>query len=502
MRKKLMSLIIIFTFVFTFSVIKVNAEDAILGETLVYKYGRIEDLPTQFVKGSELKFYEYEGELIPDFRHYFEVYDNAETILNMHAVGEAIDLGGYVWEMDFDIDVVGEYDISLSYDGVTGLKSETITLEVILEDIEGPEIFILGGNFNKTRIENPDDFLSEFNTYLRRVRVYDKVDGVISITIDDFLEENIETLRTANLRDTVALTLNVKDTAGNISSETVTLKIVDLKAPNIHNATTITTKKGQRVNLTRHLSFSDNYSEESYIRENARYEIYSTLVVKNIWEAGARREKPSEGKEIKNYLRLTDAGLNSFVDYLSATYSTVYVVGDYYEITDNAGERNFVYISKKEETLDSSEIKRNVWEITSDKRKVTGRRLAKYETFDLSREELLEYVSTEHEEDFKVHDYYQVLDLTADSKYFVYIKETENIYRDKHEQPIIDFNKVGVYYVRVEAEDEAGNIASAVYRIVVTNGLSLMQGVLIINGIVLAIGTVGVIVFIVFRRRQ
>ncbi len=499
MRKKTISLVAILVLVFTFSITTVKAQDAILGETLVYKYTHIEDLPVQFVKGSEIKTYEYEDEIIPDFRHYFQVYDNAQTILNMHSISGEVDLGGYTWDMDFDIDTIGVYEISLSYSGVTGFKSETIELEVIEEDTEGPEVFILSGNFNKTRIENPAEFLSEFNNYLRKSRVYDKVDGVIQITIDDFNEEDIETLKTADLREAVLLTLNVEDSAGNITEETVTLNIVDLKAPNIHNATTVTTRKGQRINFTSHLSFSDNYSAPSEIIKN--YEVYSTLVVKNIWEAGVRRANPSEGTEIKNHLRLTTDGIDGFAEYLEVNYPTVYVVGDYYEISSLEEETSYVYISKKE-TIEDSELPINVWEITTDKTKATGRRLERFETFNMSQQELLDYAKSEHEEGFRVNDYYQVLDLTTENRYFVYIAETDNIYRDKHDQPIIDFDEVGVYYVRVEATDEYGNIASAVYRVVVADGLSLMQGVLIANAVVLGIGIIGVGFFIIFRRRQ
>ena len=60
MRKKTISLVAILVLVFTFSITTVKAQDAILGETLVYKYTHIEDLPVQFVKGSEIKTYEYE----------------------------------------------------------------------------------------------------------------------------------------------------------------------------------------------------------------------------------------------------------------------------------------------------------------------------------------------------------------------------------------------------------------------------------------------------------
>lgn len=499
MHKKIISLITIFVLIFTFSVTTLFAEDAILGETLVYQYTYIEDLPVEFVRGSEILTYEYEEEVIPDFRKYFEVYNNAQTILNMHSVAGEIDLGGYVWDMDFDINTVGIYLISLEYSGVTGTKRESIELSVIEEDLEGPEVFISGGNFNKTRVENPNEFTTEFNNYLRRARVYDKVDGVIEVTIDDFDEEDIESLRTANLGDEVVLTLSVQDSAGNITTKEVTLKIVDLKAPNIHNAKTLTTQKGKRISLTAHLSFSDNYSEVSNIKRS--YEIYSTLVVKNNWETGLSRAKPSEGTRIKNYLRLTNEGLEGFVSYLVNTYPTVYVVGDYYEAVDADNKTNYIYISEKA-SVEGLDVLQNNWQVTTDKKKATGRRLERFETFSMSQAELLDYVKVEHESGYRVNDFYQVLDLTTENRYFTYIKDTENVYRDKHDQPVIDFDKVGVYYVKVIAEDEASNVASTFYRVVVADGFTLMQGVLIANMVVLVIAAIGIIAYVSFRRRQ
>ena len=149
--------------------------------------------------------------------------------------------------MNFDINTVGTYQVTLSYTGVTGSRSETIELEVIEEDIEGPTINLVGGNFNKIRVENRDEFLAEFNQYLRRARVYDSVDGVIKVTIDDFDVDDIENLRTADLRANVDITLTVEDKAGNEATKTVTLTIVDLKAPNIHNVRTLTTQKAEEL---------------------------------------------------------------------------------------------------------------------------------------------------------------------------------------------------------------------------------------------------------------
>ena len=197
---------------------------------------------------------------------------------------------------------------------------------------------------------------------------------------------------------------------------------------------------------------------------------------------------------------MTNAGLDSFLTYVETNYPTVHVVGDYYEIKDN-NQMHYVYIARKE-AVEGSEVDTNVWEITTNKTLATGRKLESFETFEMSEAELLDYAMVENEEGFRVNDYYQTLDLTTNKKYFVYIKETENVYRDKHEQPTINFNKVGVYYVKVNVADEYGNTASAVYRVVVADGLSFTESILIVNGVVLGVAAIGVVMYIVFRRRK
>ena len=84
----------------------------------------------------------------------------------MHSVGGAIDLGGYTWDMNFDINTVGTYQVTLSYTGVTGSRSETIELEVIEEDIEGPTINLVGGNFNKISVSFSDIYMININLFV------------------------------------------------------------------------------------------------------------------------------------------------------------------------------------------------------------------------------------------------------------------------------------------------------------------------------------------------
>lgn len=495
MRKKIFSLVTLLMLLVSLSTTKLFSKDSILGETLVNIYTYVEDLPEQFVKGSEIPKYEYGGEEVYDFRHYFEIYDNAEVILNMHNIGGEIDLGGYVWETDFDIDVVGVYTVTLNYDGVNGLRTNSIQLEVIEEDVEKPEIFMIDRNFNIVRKEDEEDFIKEFDRFIYSIRVYDKVDGVLEVSIDDFDQTQIEELRNANLRDKVSMTLNIKDNANNESSKTITLTVVDLRAPNIHNIKTVTTKKGKRINYTNHLDFTDNYTERENIQRT--YTIYKTLVEKNIWELGDRRKSQSEGKEIKNLINLTENGIDAFIEHLEGNYPTVHNIGDYYEIVDEA-ETTFVIINDK--VLDGEGNLINQWESSSTKDRAKGKRLESFIITDKSRVQLKEAIESEHETGLKVNDYYRVLDLETDKRYYVYIKEKENELRD--EQQTINFNEAGVQYVRIEAMDEFGNKAQATYRVVVEDGITFMQGILIVNGIVFAVAGIGVLVYYITRKRK
>lgn len=495
MRKKLFSLVTMFLLLVSFSSTKLFANDGILGETLVNVYTYVEDLPQQFVKGSSIKLYEYGGEEVYDFRDYFEVYDNAEVILNMHNISGEIDLGGYVWETDFDIDVVEVYTVTLTYEGVTGIKSNFFELEVIEEDVELPEIFMVDRDFNIVRRENEQDFLREFNHFVDRIRVYDKVDGVIDINVNHFDETQLESLRNADLRDKISITLKIKDNAGNEASKTVTLTVVDSRAPNIQNIKTVTTKKGKRINYTKHLKFVDNYTDSEDIQRT--YTIYKTLVKKNIWELGDRRASQSEGKELKNFLTLTSSGLNSFIDYLNTHFSTVYFIGDYYELIDN---ENVTYVAITNKVDDGEGNTINQWESSTNKSIAKGRRLERFILNEMLKEEFYQSVKDEHETGFKVNDYYKVLDLTSGKRYYIYLKEKEDELRD--EQQSINFNEVGVQYVRVQARDEFGNTASATYRVVIENGITFFQGILIINGIVFAVAAIGVGVYYITRRRK
>lgn len=504
MRKKIISLLTITLLLFSFIGLKVYANS--LGETIVEESEFLHDLPTQFVKGSEMATYVYEGEKVLDFRAYFEVHDNAVTFLDMYDREGPIDLGGYVWETNFDIDEVGVYDVTISYVGVDGYRSATVELEVIEEDTEGPTIFVASGGpgrkFNKTRVENYDDFLNEFEAYLRRarVRVYDTVDGLIQVTVDNFDEDDIEALRKADLKDVLNLVLEVEDKAGNVSSVTITLEIVDEKPPNIHNAVTITTKKGVPIdNLIGHLSFSDNYTDAEKVREDATFEVFETLVVKNIWVAGARRASQSKGDMLKHYLNLDENGLDGFVEYLETTYPTSYVIGDYYKVIVDENTTKHVVITEKELIDD---LNYNVWEIVDEDTKATGTLLGELEVFDLSQTELLNHVNEKYVEGFRVDDYYRVLDLPTNNRtYYVYIKETEDTYTDLIEDGAIDFDEVGVRYVRVTAVDEYGNQSSAVFRVVITDGFSLLHTILIVNGVILGVAAIGISIFVLSRRR-
>lgn len=499
MRKRILTILVAVTFVFTMFTVNLKADGVIMGETIVYLYNNISDLPQQFVKGSEMATYEYGGEEVYDFRDYFVVYDNTITILDMHSLEEGIDKGGYVWNTDFDIDVAGVYEIELSYEGVTGHKSNSVELEVVEEDIEAPEIFMQDGKFNKTREENVADFEREFASFLNRIRVYDKVDGIIEITKDDFDEELIESLRVAPLHATVEVTLTVVDEAGNEGSKTVTLSVVDSRAPNIQNVKTITTRKGKRINYVNHLVFVDNYSDREDIVVN--YDIYETLVRMNDWQTGDKRPTQSSGSLISSLLRFEDDGYDSYIRYLAKEFKTGYLTGDYFEVIDEGVENYFVIDSKEEVLIDGVNVEVNKWTHVTDKKELKGKRLRLFYSTNMNQSNFLEYVKEEYETGFEDNDYYDVLDLKEDSKYFVYIAKKDDDLRDRIET--IDFNKIGVNYVNVEAIDEFGNDATVNFRVVVENGISLFMTVLIINGIALAVvGGAGLIIFLTRRYQK
>jgi|LSQX01.1.fsa_nt_gb hypothetical protein len=501
MRKKTLIIIVTLMLMISSLATRIYADEGgILGETLVYTYVYLDDLPKQYVKNSEIEHYDYGGQSVLDFRHYFEVYDNAEIILDMHNRDGEIDRGGYVWDFGgFDITEEGFYTITLSYAGVTGDKSNSIELEVIAEDTEAPEIFMQDANFNKIRLDKDDEFNREFDRFLHSIRVYDKVDGLIKITKEHFPEEEIARLKAADLREKVTITLNISDKNNNESSKTITLTIVDLKAPNIHNVKTVVTKKGKRINYTAHLDFSDNYSEKADIY--VKYEIYKTLVQMNLWEAGDRRAEQSKGNELGNYLRLAASGLESFIDFLDANYSESYLVGDYYRVFGLDDQTNYVYIKEKVETpTDDGSVFKNVWEITTDRKDLKGISIESYTVIAKDKNNLLQEIIDDHETGFQKFDYFKINDLVADSRYFIYIKEKEDDLRDQQDN--INFSKIGVQYVYVEAQDQFGNISSVRYRVVIEDGITLLQSVLIINGIVLVVAAAGVAVFMVTRKRK
>ena len=69
--------------------------------------------------------------------------------------------------------------------------------------------------------------------------------------------------------------------------------------------------------------------------------------------------------------------------------------------------------------IEDSELPINVWEITTDKTKATGRRFERFETFNMSQQELLDYAKVEHEEGWSQR-LLRSLDLTTENRYLLY----------------------------------------------------------------------------------
>ncbi len=514
MKKKLINLMLLALIFFTFRGVKVFADDeqVILGETIVNVHKNHVDLPKHFHidKGVPMYTYEIDGEFIEtmDFRPYFEILDNRVDILDMHRLddfGEPIDKGGYEWDFGgFDIEVPGEYDITISYKGVQSEKSATITVEVIEEDITPPQVYFPNFNFNITKTD--EEFEREFQRYLGQIRVYDLVDGIIHITVEDFDEDELQELNDARLGDRIELTLVISDSFGNEIISTARMNIVDRKAPNIQNVRTVVAKVNKPVDFKGHLVFVDNYNDPDEIIKS--FTVYGTLVQKNVWQASTSRRNDKKGVLIDSYIRMTDD--DSFVSYLQSKQPRGYNLGDYYEVHSDEGIRYF-YIKEKKE-IEGQEVRDNIWVATSSKGKLRGKLLEKYTLFEYSSDDFIQYLEEHHEADYNRHDFFKIKDvlIPSNNDYFVYISEKENEYRDLQEdsngEGYIDFTKIGVQYVRVTAEDEGGNRATVYYRVVIENSISLMQTVLIVNAVVLVFSAVvvGVIYIrpIILKKRN
>lgn len=518
MKKKILGFITMFTLLISLFGVKVYAEEEVItGETVVKRHDNYKDLPIHFTKEKGISTYMYKNdgvneEEIYDFRAYFLVLDNRVDILDMHSFEldevnqtfSPIDKGGYVWDFGgFDLDVLGEYTIRLTYEGKSSTESATIDVEVIAEDIEAPYGDIVDQDFNITKTD--EQFQEELENFLLGLKIYDKVDGLIPITKSHFSEEDLEALKNATFSEGfVILTLNVSDEAGNVfevvNEQTgekelpqIKLTIVDSLGPTIQNVKTIVIRKNtRRPRFFQHLAYEDNYSPTEKI--NVIIEVFGTMVRKNVWKYGPQRVDDSKGDLLKSYVRLNDID-DLLNDVKTNEVRVSYGVGDYYQVNFDA-QPEYVYVKSKTEP-DAENKRENIWEKTTNASELTGKLIEEYDVITHSKEDFQTLLDEEKEVEFNKDDYYRVRDLVGKENYFMYISEKENDYRDS-QGTTLTTSKAGVQYVKITATDEFDNEAVVYYRVVIENSVSLLTMALIVNAILIV--AAGAVLFVIYFK--
>lgn len=216
------------------------------------------DLPVYFVKGDE----NLQGnKAVQHFKNYFSIRDQRKDV---EVEDEYLNIG------TFDINVVGEYEIELSFVGRSTLRvSETIIVHVIEEDTLAPVVYILRDNitYNVTR-PNPDAEEDEEEKVLKFIKslnltVRDNVDGLIELTSDHFT--GVKEIDSTNLNGEYEITLTVSDKAGNTYTKNATVTIKDITGPVIYNPTNVSTRRNKVVEYKDHIIIEDNFNERKDI---------------------------------------------------------------------------------------------------------------------------------------------------------------------------------------------------------------------------------------------
>lgn len=502
MKKKIVSFILAVFFIFTFFNVLIFADVEILSPTTVTLHKDRYDMPEDYYaeKGVNKYIHTYKDgteEELYDFRGYFEILDNYEVILDVHAAAP-IDKGGYEWDFGgFDLDVPGVYTITITYEGLSSTQSASHNVNVIEEDTEAPYIGLPNRNFNITKTD--EDFEREFKRYLDRVDVYDNADGLIIVTIDYFSEEDIQAIKDANLRDKVIITLEITDAAGNTNSATATLTLVDTLAPTIQNIRTLITKQNKEIdNIIGHLTFDDNYSDSDKLIID--YTVYGTMLQKNEWEKGSNRKNDNKGDLIEHYIHLN--GINDFLLFVEdKELKSGHRQGDYYKVNFET-KTYYVYVEKKT-YVEEEDAYHNTWKVTQDPSDFSGRLLTEYKKFPFSDlTEFMTYLNEEKEDAYLKYDFFRVRDVLNNDNYYVNIVNKIREFRDPQGKEV-DYSEVGVQYVIVTAKDEYGNEAKADFRIVVENSISLWMIVLISNGaLIVVVGATILLVSVIKPRKH
>ncbi len=343
MRKKLITLLLA-TFLFMSFKIIIKSADTPLGETIVSVSNKAIDLPASYVLDAQIRMYEYGGVDIYDFREYFEILDNGDYVLRviriMKGDYDITDRGGYEWDFGgFDHEQVGDYQITLTYTSeFTGqTKSATVNLNVIEQDLTPPIISGMSSGFFNI-VKTDLQFEEELKTFINFIEIYDYVDGLIDVSVELF--DGLDDLRNANLNDKIDVTLNAVDNAGNQTTRTVTLTVVDKKAPYILNLKTIVVKKGKtNADIKSHVIVIDNYDDEVI----PVFEYFGNVIYENIWEIVTDQTR-LKGKPIE--VLTEEMTEEEALLYAQENYLSGYSVGNYISF-NKAGARRAHYIRIK-----------------------------------------------------------------------------------------------------------------------------------------------------------
>ncbi len=268
--KKLMS--IVFVFLLGLLTIKgVEAADAPVGSIGHAIISVNYDLPVYFVKGDE----NLQGDkAVQHFKNYFSIRDQRKDVL---VEDEYLNIG------TFDVNVVGEYDIELSFVGRSTLRvSETITVYVIEEDTTAPVVYGFRENITYNVTKPDPDASKESNEekvrkFIRTLNLTarDNVDGLIELTEEHFV--GVLEIDSTNLNGQYEITLTVSDKAGNTFTRNATVTIKDIAGPIIYNPTNVSTRRNKPVEYKDHIVIEDNFNEREelevwYTIEKLTYE--------------------------------------------------------------------------------------------------------------------------------------------------------------------------------------------------------------------------------------
>ncbi|MGI6360104.1 MAG: hypothetical protein ACOX02_03595 [Acholeplasmatales bacterium] len=250
--RKLMSIIfLILLSLLTTKGVKADAPAGSIGHAIIsVNY----DLPIFFVKGNE----NLQGDkAVQHFKNYFSIRDQRKDVL---VEDEYLNIG------TFDVNVVGEYDIELSFVGRSTLRvSETITVYVIEADTLPPVVYGFRDNitYNVTRPVVGGDEEDEKEKTLKFIKslnltARDNVDGLIELTDEHFT--GVKEIDSTNLNGQYEITLTVSDSAGNTYTKSATVTIKDIAGPIIYNPTNVSTRRNKVVEYKNHVEIEDNFN--------------------------------------------------------------------------------------------------------------------------------------------------------------------------------------------------------------------------------------------------